>query len=292
MTSLLLTACGTEEATESESMTESGSETVVLQEDGVFSVFDQTTAAPAATDTVITLNGASTTVEGDGVTVVGQIVTIEVGGTYYLSGKLTDGQLRVNVPKTEKVRLYFDGVDIRNASTAPLWVQSADKVAITLAPGSDNLLTDAPSYTFVGAETKPNACLYSSEDLTINGTGALTVTGSYNNGIGTKNDLHIVSGTVTVTAKNNALKGNDSVAILGGVLNLSAQGDGIKADTEDDPSKGYVQIRGGEITIAAGDEGIQAFTSLSLEGGSVRINAAGDPTKCDGKVTVADGVLK
>ena len=57
-------------------------------------------------DTAIEINlkGETAEVEGEdpGVTVEGGIVTIKFEGTYILSGTLSDGQIRVEVAKTEK----------------------------------------------------------------------------------------------------------------------------------------------------------------------------------------------
>ena len=90
----------------------------------------------------------------------------------YVNVNMKDGALNtiVNAPDSAKVRLWWNGVSITNYSTAPVWIQNADKVVITLAEGSTNTLTDTADYVFSGAETKPNACRYAADDLTINGS--------------------------------------------------------------------------------------------------------------------------
>lgn len=55
------------------------------------------TAAPAAENT-INLNGGSIEVSGSGMAVSGSTVTISEAGTYTVSGKLSDGQIVVDVP--------------------------------------------------------------------------------------------------------------------------------------------------------------------------------------------------
>ena len=60
-------------------------------------------------------------------------------------------------------------------------------------------------------EDEPNAALYSKADLTINGTGALTVEGNYRHGVNSKDDLVVTGGTLTVTAKEDGLRGKDCV---------------------------------------------------------------------------------
>jgi len=98
-----------------------------------------------------------------------------------------------------------------------------------LADGKDNVLTDAEFYEFEDPQdNKPNACIYSRDDITIKGNGNLTVNADFNNGIGTSNDLKITGGNITVKAFNNGLKGNDSVTISGGNIDITAEADGLR----------------------------------------------------------------
>lgn len=247
---------------------------------------------PSAPDYVsIELQGSSYSVSKTGVvTASGNILTIVAPGTYRITGSLTNAQLRVTVEKTEKVELIFAGVNISNSTNAPIYIESADKVSIELEENTENVFTDAKTYIFPADTDKPNACIYSSEDLTIKGTGSLTVNAYYNNGIGTKNDLKIKSGNITVNAANNALKGNQSVTIEGGTLTIKGA-DGIKADSIVE-GEGTIDILGGTVNITAGDDGIQAITYINIaEGALVTVNAADKDTNCDGSVTIADGTL-
>ncbi len=252
---------------------------------------ESTPTEPVSNDIIITLNGSGYTVSKSGVLAVsGNVLTITAGGSYRISGTLDNAQLRVSVEKTERVDLIFDGVSITNKSGAPVYIESADKVSIELAAGTENVFTDAKTYILPEGEDKPNACIYSSEDLTIKGEGSLVVNAYYNNGIGTKNDLKIKSGTVTVTATNNALKGNQSVTIEGGKVIL-AGADGIKADSLVE-GEGIIEILGGTVEIKAGDDGIQATTDITItENAKVTINAADKDLNSDGTTNIAAGSL-
>lgn len=240
---------------------------------------------------VISLAGTSYSVSRSGrVSAAGNVLTIQKPGTYRLTGTLDNGQIRVLVEKTERVDLILDGVSITNRSGAPLYVESADKASVTLAANSENVLTDASVYVFPEGEDKPNACLYSSEDLTIKGEGSLTVNAAYNNGIGSKNDLKILSGTITVNAVNNALKGNQSVKIEGGKLTLTGS-DGIKSDSITE-GEGIILISGGTVNITAGDDGLQAVTDVTVSAGAVvTVKAADNDVNCDGTTNIATGTL-
>ncbi|WP_312498586.1 carbohydrate-binding domain-containing protein [Enterococcus sp.] len=224
--------------------------------------------------TTITLNDDATEA-ADGVTVDGQTVTITQEGTYVVNGSLSDGQLIVNVDKEAKVHLIFNGVTISNESGAAVVVEQAEKVITTLASDTTNTLTDGSDYTLADGETEPDAAFYSKEDLSINGDGKLVITGNYSNGIRSKDDLVLAGGTYEITAKNNAIKGKDSVSILAGQYTLNTEeGDGIQANNTEDTAKGYVAIDGGTFTIQSGRDGIQAETNLSIQNADISIQTA------------------
>ena len=120
-----------------------------------------------------------------------------------------------------------------------------------------------------------NYCYYNSADLryfvrsslmTINGSGSLSVTGNFNNGITCKDELKIMNGTITVTAQNHGIRGNDFVVIKGGSIAVAAlEGDGIKSTKEEHAEKGYVYIENGTLSVTAGDDGIQAANFAAVK---------------------------
>ena len=114
----------------------------------------------------ITLNGDSITADGKGVKVEGSNVTITAIGSYHLSGTLTDGQIVVDTADDGVVRLIFDGIDIRNSTSAPINIVKAQKTIIVLADDTANFVTDGASYVFENPEDdEPNAAIFSQGDL-------------------------------------------------------------------------------------------------------------------------------
>ena len=258
--------------------------------DDHFTKYDLTTSYDRD-DTTIVFDGSSVNIEGIGASADGAFVTVNAPGTYVISGKSSNGQIIVSVQKTEKVRLVLNGLDLTCSKSAPVWVKSADKVVVTLAEGSVNYLTDGKTYIYDNQNNEPNACLFSKDDLTVNGLGSLSVTGKNNNGIGCKNDLKIVSGTIKISAAKNALKGNDSVSIKDAVIEITGCKDGIKTDNAEEADKGYVYIRSGSITVKANDDAIQATNKVTVEGGSITVSAKNSVINCEGEVKVASGVI-
>ena len=116
--------------------------------------------------------------------VEGNVVRIQNAGNYVISGTCTNGQIIVTAAKEDKVRLVLNGMSLQSATDAPLIVESADKVTLTLAAGTENEFSDANQTASSSQRSEgANACVYSREDLVINGEGALTVHGNFNNGI-------------------------------------------------------------------------------------------------------------
>lgn len=224
----------------------------------------------------ISLEGETITTAGSGVEVNGSVVTILAPGAYSISGVLADGQIIVDTQEDGTVVLILNGVNITSSTSAPIYVRNAEKVILHLAEGTENFVADGASYVFeeAGAD-EPNAAIFSADDLVINGSGSLTVTANYNNGIVSKDDLKITGGRITVNAVNDGIKGKDYIAILDGTITVNAGGDGLQSHNDTDPEKGYIVIEGGAFDITAGADGIQAETWLLVTGGEFAIVTAG-----------------
>lgn len=221
---------------------------------------------------VITLNGNSAKCSDSNVTIKGGRVTITAEGNYIVRGTLNDGQIIINAPKTEDVRLILDNVNIHCSDNAPIYVISADKTIITLATSSVNSISDGASYNYTDADKEePNAAIFSKDDLSINGSGTLIVDANYNNGIGCKDDLKIVGAAITVTAVNNAIKGKDSVTVAGGNITAICGSNGIQASNDTDEGKGYIHITDGTFDITSEGDGIQAVGVILIEDGNFSI---------------------
>ena len=231
-----------------------------------------------------------TATQGAGVSREGNVILLTRPGIYTLSGTLSDAQICVRVTKAEWVTLVLNELTVSCSTSAPLYIESADKVTVELMDGTVNTLTDAKKYVFNGVETKPNACLYSSEDITFKGEGKLIVNANYNNGIGSKNDVKIKGGSFEINAVKNAIKGNDSVQISGGNILITKCKDGIKTDATE-PGRGVLTVTGGSIEIHAEDDGLQASQEIAVSGGAITVEALGKTVNCDGMVNISDGCL-
>ncbi len=237
----------------------------------------------------ITLSDDLTVVEGGSVSVSDGIVRIGAAGNYLVTGTLTDGQLLIDAGEQDTVRLILQDVSITNPDGAALFADTCGKLILTLAPDSVNTLADSSAYLFAEGEDEPDAALFSKADLTINGTGALTVSANYRNGIASKDNLVITDGQIAVTAVNDALRGKDSISICGGSLDLTAGNDGIKSNQDNDPEKGWICIDGGTFRIEAGCDAIQAETDLTISDGDFTVLTGGGSVITDMSAAPAGG---
>ena len=229
----------------------------------------------------IKLNGDSISVDGEGASANGPILTITAEGVYHITGTLDDGQIIVNAAGA-KVQLVLDGADISCSSTSPVYIADCDKTFITLAGGSSNTVSDGSEYVFAeDSVDEPDAAIFSEDSLTINGTGSLAVNGNYSDGIRSKDDIVITGGTINVTAVNNGIKGKDYVAAVNADVTVTAGGDGIKATNIDDTSLGFVYIESGTFDITAEGDGIQAETVFTAVGGDLNITSGGGSSNAE-----------
>lgn len=254
-------------------------ETVAQSETGTFSSTDMFTERDLAGTyeesgaVYVTLSGDGITGKTDGVAINGQTVTITAEGTYIFSGTLSEGQIVVDADNA-KVQIVFDNVDITCASSAAVYVKSAEKVFVTLAEGSQNTLRNTDGYVAID-DNNIDAVIFSKSDLTLNGTGSLTIVSAEGHGIVSKDDLKITGGTYDITAAGHALSGKDSVRIADGTFILTAEKDGIHAENADDEEKGYIYIADGDFTITSDGDGMDASNIVQIEDGTFDITAGG-----------------
>lgn len=250
------------------------------EDSGYFTSNDQNTAWTAAT--TITLSGDTATVSGSGAYASGGSVTIASAGYYDVTGTLTDGSLIVDAGKNAKVFLRLNGVTITCSDDAAIRVNQADKVFLTLAEGTENTVTSGETYSEAALADKTDGAIFAHDDLTINGSGALTVTAAYKHGIAANDSLRITGGTITVTAPSDTIHVNDSLHTTGAAITLSAGDDAIHSDTA-------IAILGGSITVNTCNEGIEA-PEILIEDGAVTVTSTDDGINASGTET-SDGSL-
>jgi hypothetical protein len=218
-----------------------------------------------------------------------QDTSITKAGSYTFSG--TIDPITVHVSKEEEVEIILDGVSITSSTNAPIYIQEAKDVQITLAKDSTNTIIDNRTNE-EDSDDFPNAAIYSMSDLKIKGESksSLIVEGNLNDGISSKDDLKIKEASITVSAKDDGIRGKDSLEISEGILEVTAGGDGLKSDNATDTEKGIITLEENEIAISAGDDGIDAVQKIEFLSGKTTIAKSYEGVEAM-NIIIHDGIL-
>ena len=227
--------------------------------------------------------------DAERITLEGGSVTIDHGGVFLVSGILENGQLLVEAGDEDKVQLVLNNVSIHQEAGAAIEVISADKVFITLTPGSENMLS-ADGVLEEGAD----GVIYSKADLTLNGSGALTVTAGQGSGIVCKDTLAITGGSYTIQAARHGITGKDGLNITGSSFVITTGGGSQAGQMKTSDAFGQ---RGGpwgstatqdeEETIKA--KGLKSDGTITVLSGSFTLDCADDAVHAGGNVSISDG---
>jgi hypothetical protein len=242
----------------------------LIDKDDVFSDRDLSGEYKESDCKAITLSDNGSTSDGKGVEIDGNTITITKDGDYILSGSLSDGMIIVDVDDSDKVQLVLNGVDINSATSAAIYVKNADKVFVTLADGTDNKLSNGGEFISID-DNNIDAVIFSKDDLTLNGTGSLTINSPEGHGVVSKDDLVITNGTYNVTASSHGFDGKDSVSIANGTFNVTAGKDGFHSENEDDDEKGLIYIENGEFNLSVESDGISAVNEIYVADGYIKV---------------------
>lgn len=205
------------------------------------------------------------------------ILTIAEEGVYLLSGSLENGQIIIDAGKSAKVQLVLDGVSIHSETSAAIYCKKADKVFLTLAGGSENTLSCGSSFVPID-DNNIDAAVFAKTDLTLNGSGSLTVTAPAGHGIVSKDALVITGGNYDITAAEHGITGKDAIAIAAGSLHITSGEDGIHAKNADDPEGGLLFLSGGSFTIESAGDALSATGAVRITGGEFTLQAGGGST--------------
>ena len=197
--------------------------------------------------------------EGKGIAARGSKVGITKGGTYRISGSLSDGQIEINTEK--KVVLQLDGVSIKNSAGSAINVINAKRVNVELMPGTVNSLEDGSVQHDADKGT-----LFSNDTLEIGGSGTLNIRSNYAHGIASDDDIIVNGGRLHIVSTKSGLFANDDITINGGTLYCDAGTNGIKC-------KNTISINGGTSVLMGGTReekgAVIAIGGLTINGGTL-----------------------
>ena len=184
------------------------------------------------------------------------------------------------------LKLTLKNAVIKGTTGPALYVKNCKGLEIVLE--GESTLSDSGEYSVEQGELK--AALFSEDDITISGSGSVTVTGNRIHAIASDDGIVIESGSLTVeSAVKDGIHANDLVEVKGGTLAVKAAGgDAVE-------SEAVVKISGGDIELSSTGDGIKAALSdkgtpsVSVSGGSVKINTKEDGIQSDGTLDITGG---
>ena len=222
-------------------------------------------------ETSIKIDNNTVSINGEGASSEGNIITISKAGNYRLKGNLSEGQIVVNADGD--VNLNLDNFTISNSSDAPIVVKSGN-ININLVDGSDNKISDMRAANTQDENTSSedkayDAAVYSEGDINLTGSGKLTVEGGYEDAIHSKSNLNVEGGNYSITASHHGLNGKKTLVVKNGNFDITTVEDALH-------SKGDVTFENGEININAGDDALHADNTLTVKDGKINIAASNE----------------
>lgn len=172
---------------------------------------------------------------------------ITKGGNFRLTGEI-NGTVHI-FAKEQNVHLFLDNATIKSTLGPAVYCEEADKLMITLLDGTENSISDSGKYQ---ADEEIEGCVFSTCDMTLNGSGKLTVNGLYKDAIRSKDIVKILGGKYEIKCKRTGIHGNDGIYICGGDFTISSEKNGLKTTKSGAEGRGNLIIGGGDFTIIAG----------------------------------------
>lgn len=182
----------------------------------------------------------------------------------------TDRDYETDYEESGSVMIQLNGVTINSETSAPLYIFEADKVFVTLADGTENILSNGGTFTVASGDD----AFHGEETLTVT-AGTIDITESYE-GLEAL-DIRVEGGDITLVASDdglNAAGGTDSSGTTGGRDGRFGGGPGGN---------------GGGTGGNGGGMSSSSDGSIVISGGSLQINASGDGIDANGSVTISGG---
>ncbi len=251
---------------------------------------DQTAAVTVAGNIAnlltVTVSGADVAIEQD------SSVSEEI--TYSLSGATTNGSFYMD--GNYKATVVLNGVDIASQTGAAINIQNGKRIAVDLAAGTTNKLSDY-------ASGKQKACFMVNGHTEFKNSGTLTITGNCKHGFWGDEYVEVkktIGGITVDKAVKDGFNINQYFQMNGGKVTISGVGDdGIqvsKTDDETDENNGEVIVKGGSLNIAVTADavkGVKSEGNITISGGDITITTSGNGTwDSDDNETKASSCIK
>jgi len=222
----------------------------------------------SAMDETITFTQSSITTTSDAISIDDTTVTIDTEGVYELTGQSTQATIYVDASSDDTITFVLNNVDLSSSTGPILYIENADKVIINVKAGTTNTLTDLSD-----SEYDKDSIIYSKDDLTINGTGTLTIDAGLQKGIKVNDDFIVYGTTLNITSQGHAIKVNNSITMSEVNLTINSQSDGIQSDNEDDASESLIYLMSGTYQITSYGDAISSTYDVTIYDGTYNLTS-------------------
>ncbi|MBO4820031.1 MAG: carbohydrate-binding domain-containing protein [Prevotella sp.] len=231
--------------------------------------------------------------------------------SYTLSGSSTDGSFYME--GSQGMELVLNSLALANPDSAAINIQNGKMIAIKLADGTTNSLSDGLTHVSDDGSDGHNAAFYVDGHSSWSGKGSLTITGNVKHGF--SGDEYVLLtpdlGTITVSqAPSDGFHINQYFKQQGGTLSITCVGDGIDVGKKktDKEENGKLFIEDGTLTIVTTGNATKALkceSDMLVSGGFVTATTTGSAiydsseadissnaaAKCDGSFTMSGGTM-
>lgn len=221
--------------------------------------------------TIVKFSNGSVEINGKGANANGTDLLISGSGTFIISGSCQDGSIEADIGKGKEAIIVLDGLTLHNSDGPVIYITSGKKVTLTLADGTENVLSDEGGYSITDGTSTVDGVIFSKSNLVINGKGSLSLNAKNFHGIVSKDSLTICGGNINVSAVGAGICGKDSLKITDATVKVSAGSDALRADNSIDEDLGYIYIQSGTFDLTANNDGLDAFSIVRIDGGSFTI---------------------
>ena len=286
---------------------------------GCASVYDSSVSVNETIESHITF-GETTKIEGDGLSLSDNTVTISMPGTYIVSGSSEDGKIIVNSSSSGTVRLIMDNVTLAGTEGPVIRVDEAKETVMEASENTES------SITVTGEdETGQTAAIMSHDNLVLRGNGTLNLT-CEEDGIHVNDSFYVENLNLNITAGDDGIQVNDEILISSATLNIVSGGGALETtderqDTDMVPSnengfghgnmendgvvktniseqeneenkakgiscEGNIIMKNAKITVNAADDAIHSDADVTSENGALTLQSGDDGIHADGTLTV------
>lgn len=199
--------------------------------------------------------------ESEDISAEEDIITIRRKGAYRLTGRLTEGRIRISC--RGEVRLILDNFS-GSSSYGPL-IEADRGVSLTVETAKDSINT-LSSADYKGDGIFPSSCILAWEALFC-GEGSATVRSKGDAAITCLSSASFEGGRFSLSGRKYGLWTRDAFSMNGGRLTVTDADYGICA-SDGENAIGRIEISGGELTAICKEGVLFAGRSIEVIGGS------------------------